>query len=70
MSRLIFLFAIAALIYLLVKSYRKSPVKPVDKNAEDMVQCAQCGVHLPVGESLTVSGQSFCCASHRDLFQK
>ena len=33
--------------------------------AEKMVRCAECGVHLPHGESLTVGGQFFCCAEHQ-----
>ena len=31
---------------------------------EDMVRCAQCGIHLPRGESLMVRGETFCCAEH------
>lgn len=71
MSRLIFLFAIAAVIYLLFKSYRapkQAEEKPV-KNAEDMVRCAHCGVHLPVGESIRAGDQVFCSAAHRDAHQ-
>lgn len=33
--------------------------------ADDMVRCADCGVHLPRGESLTVRGQSYCSAEHQ-----
>lgn len=33
--------------------------------SEDMVRCAECGVHLPRGESLVVRGEFFCCAEHQ-----
>ncbi len=33
--------------------------------ADDMVRCADCGVHLPRGESLTVRGQFYCNAAHQ-----
>mgnify|MGYP002629226456 CR=1 FL=1 len=42
--------------------------KVVDLNksiADDMVRCADCGVHLPRGESLTVRGQFYCNAEHQ-----
>ena len=32
---------------------------------DDMVRCADCGVHLPRGDSLTVRGQFYCCAEHQ-----
>lgn len=38
--------------------------------AEDMVRCAQCGVHMPRSESL-MSGKAFYCTpDHRRLHQK
>jgi uncharacterized protein len=66
MSRLIFLFAIVAVAYLLLKSFRRNlPEKP-QSAAEDMVRCAHCGVHLPTGESIRAGDRYFCCAAHRD----
>jgi|CryBogDrversion2_1035201.scaffolds.fasta_scaffold00051_9 uncharacterized protein len=70
MSRLIFLIAIAALVYLLIKSYsRKIPEKKQDVT-ESMVKCLQCGVHLPAGESLRDGERVFCSKAHRDSYQK
>ncbi|MFA6202175.1 MAG: PP0621 family protein [Gallionella sp.] len=66
MSRLLFLFAIAAVIYLLFKSVRKNLPSQAPKPAEDMVRCAYCGVHLPAGESVSAGDAHFCCAAHRD----
>ncbi len=70
MSRLIFLFAIAALVYLLIKSYRKNLPAPPRTVAEDMVCCAHCGVHLPAGESVQAGERVFCCVAHRDAAQQ
>ncbi len=64
MSRLIFLFAIAALVYLLLKSYRKDG--SANREPEDMVRCAHCGVHFPVSESVRDGDLYFCSAAHRD----
>jgi len=70
MSRLLMLVAIAALVYLLFKSYRKN-IPPQDKAlTEDMVCCAQCGVHLPKGESVQSQDQFFCSTAHRDAYLK
>ncbi len=70
MSRLLFLFAIAAVVYLLIKSYRKAAPEKKQAAAEDMVRCAHCGVHLPIGESIHAGEQYFCCAAHRDAQKK
>jgi uncharacterized protein len=32
---------------------------------ENMVQCEQCGVHLPRSESFTTQGRFFCSADHQ-----
>lgn len=65
---LAFLFA----VYWFFKSYKRKrsrgpkPAHP-HRGAEDMVRCAQCGLHLPRSESLA-SGQAFyCSAEHRRL---
>lgn len=71
MSRLLFLFAIVAVVYLLVRSYRRNAATSEDSGvAEDMVRCAHCGVHLPKGESVEADGQFFCGAEHRDAYRK
>lgn len=66
MSRLIFLFAIVAVVYLLLRSYLKQPPKPAaPETSEEMVRCVQCGVHLPKSEAILVGGECFCCEAHR-----
>jgi uncharacterized protein len=66
MSRLIFLFAIAALVYMLFKLYRSpgKTEKPSVKAPEDMVRCARCGVHLPVSECVKMGDQVYCSEAH------
>ena len=71
MSRLFLLMAIAVVVYLLLKSYRKNvPQQDTPPLAEDMVRCAQCGVHLPKSESILVGGNFFCGVEHRDAYRK
>jgi uncharacterized protein len=36
--------------------------------AERMVACRQCGVHLPVSESVEADGEYFCSDEHRRMF--
>jgi len=66
MSRLIFIFAIVAVVYWLLSAYRKRPAKPDElAPSEQMVQCAHCGVHLPKSESLCVDEVHFCSDAHK-----
>lgn len=70
MSRLLFLFAIAALVYMLFRAYR-GKLSAKDKSVvEDMVRCAHCGTHIPRGESIRLEGRDFCSAEHRDAYGK
>ncbi|MEW9582296.1 PP0621 family protein [Paraburkholderia sp. DGU8] len=32
--------------------------------AEPMIRCAECGVHAPASDSVTVAGQPFCSPAH------
>jgi uncharacterized protein len=70
MSRLLMLFAIAAGVYWLFRSYGKD-VSPQDNPVvEDMVRCAHCGMHIPKSESIQAGGNYFCGAEHRDAYRK
>ncbi len=70
MSRLIFIIALAAVVYLWLRS-RRRPASPTDKiTAEDMVRCAQCGVHLPKGESIKSGERFFCSTEDRDAYHQ
>jgi uncharacterized protein len=66
MSRLLFLLAVIVVVYLLLKSYRRQPPgQDVSGSAEEMVRCAQCGVHLPKSESIMAGGNFYCSDAHR-----
>ena len=80
MSRLFLLLAIALAVYLLIRAFRRNANredkpgqdKPGEaaQNAEDMVGCAKCGLHLPKGESVQANGHFFCGVEHRDAYGK
>ncbi|MBU0622058.1 MAG: hypothetical protein KJ795_09435 [Gammaproteobacteria bacterium] len=67
MSRLLFLLAVIAVVFLLLRSFRKKAQQQQDEPAaaEEMVRCAQCGVHLPKSESIMAGGKFFCSDAHR-----
>jgi uncharacterized protein len=70
MSRLLLIVAIAFLVYLLIRAFRKQTPSQDAATTEDMVRCAHCGVHLPKGESVEADGQFFCSTEHRDAYRK
>lgn len=54
------------LVLNLLKQYRNnldSP-PPAKQETEDIVRCAQCGIHIPKAESIEKAGQYFCCLEH------
>lgn len=42
--------------------------EPPPHDAERMVACRQCGVHLPVSESFEADGNHFCSDEHKRMF--
>ena len=65
MSRLIFIIVIIALVFWLLRSYRKqAPKQDEAPKTQDMVSCAHCGIHLPKSESVSADGKYYCCAEH------
>jgi uncharacterized protein len=76
MSKIVILaIAIAAALWLL-RGFRKRskdeapPFVPPDANAEAMVRCARCGVHLPRGEAVMSQQRFFCSAEHEREFDR
>ena len=65
MSRLILIVVIIALVYWLLTAPRRQQRQQEQspKNAQDMVSCAQCGLHLPKSESVFAAGKYFCCTA-------
>ena len=73
MAKIILLVLGLLAVYWILKSFRRrvdrgEPKSPA-AGGEDMVQCAQCGVHLPRSESITTQGSFFCSAEHQRAHQ-
>jgi uncharacterized protein len=71
----ILLIAIAfAAVFWLLRNHRRrvdrSSERPPDPQAEDMVDCAHCGVHLPRGEGIVSGSRYFCSAEHEREFRE
>ncbi len=69
MSRLLFFVVVIAVVYWLLKSYSKQLSKEdgedTPRQAEDMVRCVHCGVHLPKHESILAGNEYYCSEAHR-----
>jgi uncharacterized protein len=66
MSRLLFFLVVIMVVYLLLKSFRRQETKSdTTISSEEMVRCAQCGVHLPKSESIMAGGNFYCSDAHR-----
>jgi uncharacterized protein len=71
----ILLIAIAfAAVFWLLRNHRRRAdrrsERPPDPQAEDMVDCAHCGVHLPRGEGIVSGSRYFCSAEHEREFRE
>ncbi|MDX8386003.1 MAG: PP0621 family protein [Gallionella sp.] len=73
-ARLLLVVAIVAVVYLLVRSYRKNSASMSEDAdgaiTEDMVRCTHCGVHLPKSESLSSGENYYCSKAHLDAHRK
>ena len=70
LGKLIFLVLAVALVWWVLKSYRKSIMRgepPPAPAPEDMVRCAHCGVHLPRSEGRASGEKFFCSEEHLRL---
>lgn len=74
--RLLILAALAWFGFRLVRKLMAGPQEsqeqpqqpPQAPESEVMQRCAQCGVHLPAGESTQSGGMTFCSEAHRDAY--
>jgi uncharacterized protein len=68
-SKIIWIAIGIFIAYLLLKRHRRrvgqGGAPPPAGRVEDMVRCAQCGVHLPRSESFTTRGNFYCSAEHQ-----
>ena len=73
MKLLLFCIAIVVLLWLLrgtLATWRgerdaKRPPKGPGEGAEEMLRCAECGLHLPAHDALPGKGGVFCSEAHR-----
>ncbi len=73
MIKILLLLAIAFLVWGVLRGYQRSlrrPPVPRQREAEDMVKCAQCGVNLPRSEAIYSGGSFFCTPEHQRLGKK
>ena len=72
MGKVLILILVGLAAYFLWKGLRRSASRTTGAGAspagERMVDCSECGVHLPVSEAIQSEGRYFCCEEHRRLF--
>jgi uncharacterized protein len=72
MSKLLIIVAAALVLYFLWRGLRRDagPRSDARADGERMVDCGQCGVHLPLSEAIQSQGRYFCSEEHRRLFSR
>lgn len=72
MGKLFAFLLVLLAIYLFRRALAKPSAPPPDQRAaapgaqaERMVACAHCGLHVPESEAVEGAGQLFCCPAHR-----
>lgn len=74
--KFLLLIAIVLVVFWLARSTKRSgppgapPAAAPSPNSEDMVACAECGMHLPRSEALPGRGGLFCGEPHRTAFER
>lgn len=69
LGKLLLLALAVWMVLLLLKQYRRGNAasRPAPRpEAQDMVSCRECGVHLPKSESILKKGAYYCCKEHSD----
>lgn len=67
---LVFLVVLLYRVFTRTKRVRRPPRVPAAPQVEAMIQCAHCGVHVPLGESVAEGERRYCCEEHRRLGRK
>ena len=69
MSKLLLFGLLGLVAYLVLRGMGRpnAPRPRGRREAERMVMCAHCGVHLPEGECLRSGKYCYCCERHRVL---
>lgn len=45
------------------------PARPAEPPQQQMLACAQCGLHIPQGDALPGRGGVFCSEAHRAQYE-
>ena len=71
MGKLLILVLLGLAAYLLWRGFRRrdGPPRNAAGDGERMVDCSQCGVHLPVSEAVEAKGRYVGSDEHRRLFR-
>jgi uncharacterized protein len=66
LGKLLLLALAVWLLVFILGQYRRNIDRTVGRGpeAQDMVRCRVCGVHLPKSESVMVNGNHYCCEEH------
>ncbi|MCQ4347567.1 hypothetical protein NGA35_09080 [Pseudomonas stutzeri] len=66
MARLLILIALLALAWWLWQRFTRPqrPRPPAPPEAQPMVRCARCGVHVPQAEALAHDDRWYCSRAH------
>jgi uncharacterized protein len=72
MAKILFFVLIIAAVYLAIRARRSSSASHSAMNssaadAQDIVACSRCGLHVPLAESVEANGRHYCCAEHSHL---
>jgi uncharacterized protein len=71
MGKYLLLALLALVVYLVWRGVRARPGPPGGSSGgERMVDCSQCGVHLPVSDAVVEGGRYFCSEEHRRLYRR
>jgi uncharacterized protein len=75
MSKLLILILVAVTAYVVWRAIRRAngarrADRPPAGRAERMIDCSQCGLHLPISEAVEAQGRYFCSDEHRRLFKQ
>jgi uncharacterized protein len=73
MGKLLVLLIAVLVLFLLWKGLRRgtrSDKAGTPSDGERMVNCSECGLHLPISEAVQSQGRYFCSEEHRRLFSR
>jgi len=73
MGKLLVLLIVVLVLFLLWKGMRRaarSDAGGTPSDGERMVDCSECGLHLPISEAVQSQGRYFCSEEHRRLFSR